>query len=164
MKIPFIKNKMALLAMLFLLFAVIIIPGCGDTTKKRDCENAPDLSQITLLPESQTYDTGGTGAVFNIPLDWTVRVAYPDNTPMPYACINISGPLAVPNGYNIYQFQFYPSWVSPNLPVNSGFSAKTDKNGEFSFSTLITAPSPTFKDAVYVQSGSNKGSAEMEIK
>ncbi len=160
-----IKHKlMALLAMLLVLFAVILTQGCG--TSQRECENAEDTATVAIIPDTQTIDTAGAGLGTNVPLDWTVRVAYPDDTPMPYACLNISGAFAVPNlaGSGFYQFQFYPSWVIPNTPVNSGFIAKTDKNGQFTFSTLLSAGTGTWSDTIYARSGTNVASATVEVK
>ncbi len=156
---------MALSAMLLVLFAVLLTQGCG--TNDRYCEAAPDLSTVTINPASQSFDTGGFGLASgaNLPEDWTVVVLYSDKTPMPYACLNISGALAVqPGGIGAYQFQYYPSWIVPNAPVNSGFRARTDQNGQFTFSTLISGPVGTFKDALYARSGDNLGTASIELK
>lgn len=146
-----IKHKqMAPLAMLLVLFAVILAQGCGNS--QHECEEAPDKSSIIITPSSQTMTPGAT-------LDWTVVVVYPDNTPMPFACLTISGAQAVPNGTS-YQFQFFPSSVIPNAPVNSGFTAKTDKFGQYTFSTLISATTGT-SDTIFVRSGANIGTATL---
>jgi hypothetical protein len=100
-------------------------------------------------------------------LDWSVTVAYADGKPMPDACIRITGAFAVttalPTNYALYQFLYYPSWVSPNVPVDSGFTAKTDAAGQYTFSTFISAGTLTFYDAIYVVSGTNMGTAKIEI-
>jgi protocatechuate 3,4-dioxygenase beta subunit len=157
------KNKqMVLLAVLLILFAAILTEGCG-TSGSRECEGAQFGSTITVNPSTKTWNTGGTGLALPITDDWKVTVLYPDGSPMPYACLNISGALAVPGAYAIYQFQAGPSWTTP-APVNSGFRARTDTNGQYTFSTVISAPSGTWKDTIYVESGANKGSADYEVQ
>ncbi len=158
-----IKNKkMALLAALLVLIAVVLLQGCG-TSGKRECEAAPFGAVMTLKPGGQSVDTGGAGLGVNLPWDWTVIVLYPDGTPMPYACLNISGAFAVPN-LGLYQFQYFPSWVSPNTPVNSGFRARTDVTGQYTFSTVLSAGSGTWKDTIYIRSGTVEGAADIEVK
>jgi hypothetical protein len=161
MKLTIKHKQIVILALLLVTFLITLIQGCGSTSGD-DCK-APDGSTITITPSSQTIDTGGTGIAFPTSLDWTVKVALPDGTIMAKACINVSGTFAVPNGYALYQFQFYPSSVTPNLPVNSGFNAQTDDSGQYTFSTLISAGSGTWNDTIYVRSGSNSGNATVTV-
>ncbi len=155
-------SRLALFALLFV-SAGILAAGCGTSTNTKDC-TAPDGSTITINPATQPVDTGGFGVPGDTQLDWTVKVAYSDGTVMPRACITISGAFAVPSTYSIYQFQFYPSWITPNAAVNSGFPAQTDDFGAYTFSTLITAGSGTFTDTIYARSGTNMGTATIEVK
>lgn len=147
-----IKHKrMALLALLLVLFAVILTQGCG--TSQRECEAAPDGSTITINPSSQTMVPGSI-------LNWTAVVRYPDDTPMPFACLYITGAQAVPNG-TAYTFAYNPEWGGSPVLVNSGFRAKTDDNGKYDFATLISSGTVT-SDTIYVHSGTAIGSAELQ--
>jgi hypothetical protein len=158
-----IKHKQTVIFnLLLVLFIVVLTTGCGSENSSKNC-TAPDGSTITITPASQTISTGGVGLRVPTALDWTVRVATPDKAVMPNACISVSGAFAVPNGFGIYQFQFFPSSVTPNVAVNSGFSAQTDDFGQYTFSTLITAPSGTFTDTIYVRSGTNVGNAAISV-
>ena len=125
---------------------------------------APDGSTITITPSSQPIDTGGAGLSVPTSLDWTVRVSYPDGTVMPKACITVSGAFAVPNGFGLYQFEFFPSSVTPNTAVNSGFSAQTDDFGQYTFSTLLSAGTGTWNDTIYIRSGANQANATLSVK
>ncbi len=157
------KNKhIALLAVLLTLFAAILTEGCG-TSGSRECEGAQFGSTIKINPPSKSWDTGGVGFLSPNTDDWQVTVLYADGTPMPYACLNIYGALAVPRSPAAYQFQAGPSWTTP-APVNSGFRARTDTNGQYTFSTLISAGSGTWKDTISVQSGANQGSADYTVQ
>jgi len=153
-----IKHKQIIILVLLL---ITLVQGCGSTTSSDNC-TAPAGSTITITPSSQSISVG-SGLVFPTGLNWTVTVEYPDKTPMPKACITVSGAFAIPNGYGLYQFQFYPKDVSPNVPVPSGFSAQADDFGQYTFSTLLTAPSGTWTDTIYVQSGANSGNATISI-
>ena len=142
------------------LITVAMLQGCG----KKDSEcTAPDGSTITINPASGSWDTGGLGFYYSQPNDWQVVVRLSDGTPMAKACIKVSGNLAVPSTAGAYQFQFYPSDRTPNSPVNSGFEAQTDDSGQYTFSTLISAGSGTWKDSIYVTSGANMGTASLEV-
>ena len=155
-------SRPVLFALALLVGAGILAAGCG--TKASDECTAPDGSTIVINPTSQTWDTGGFGVGSDLQNDWTVKVNYPDGTVMPKACVTISGSLAVPSGFGAYQFQFYPSWTIPNAPVDSGFLAQTDDFGQYTFSTLISGGTGTFKDTIYVRSGTNVGSAVFEVQ
>lgn len=155
-----IKHKqIVILALLLTMLLITLVQGCGNTNGT-EC-TAPAGSTITITPSSQSISGGGI--FFPTGLNWTVSVALPDKTPMPKACITVSGTFAVPNGYALYQFQYYPKDVSPNVPVNSGFSAQTDDFGQYTFSTLLSAPSGTWHDTIYVQSGTNSANATVSI-
>jgi len=161
MKFTIKRKQIVILALLLVMLLITLIQGCGNT-KGSEC-TAPDGSKITITPSSQAINTGGAGLAFPTPLDWTVTVFYPDGTIMPKACINVTGTFAFPNGYALYHFQFYPSSVSPNLPVNSGFAAQTDDSGQYTFSTLLSDGTGTWNDTIYVRSGSNSGNATITI-
>ncbi len=156
------KRQIALMTLLFVLSGVMLIQGCG-TSGSRECDAAPDLSTISIAPTSISWDTGGSGLSSPITDNWKVTVLYPDGTPMPYACLNIYGSLAVPRTPAAYQFQNGASWTGPTA-VNSGFRARTDVSGQYTFSTLITAMSATWKDNIFVSSGANEGFATYEVK
>lgn len=156
------KNTMQIVVLLLIgSVAFLSITGCGD--EKTEC-TAPDGSLITINPSAHSWDTGGAGLFNPITDDWTVRVAYPDDTPMPEACITISGALAIPYAGAAYQFQYYPSWITSNVLVDSGFSAKTNDFGQYTFSTIASAGAGTWSDQIYVRSGTNVVSAEYEIQ
>jgi hypothetical protein len=97
-------------------------------------------------------------------------VLYPDGTPMPKACLDISGVLASPRNASgtgwYYQFYYYPGGNTNigNIPVNSPFAAQTDDFGQYTFSTLISAGTGSFFDeSIYVRSGSNSASAALTL-
>ena len=161
MKLTIKRKQIVILALLLVLLLITLIQGCGNTNGS-EC-TAPAGSTITITPSSQTLSTDGAGLSQSVGLNWTVTVAYPDKTPMPKACITVSGPLAVPNGYGVYQFQYYPKDVSPNVLVNSGFSAQLDDFGQYTFSTLLTAGTGTWNDTIYVQSGTNSANATITV-
>ncbi len=155
------KRQIALMTLLFVLSGVMLIQGCG-TSGSRECEGAQFGSTITIIPSSISWATVNSAGFFvDHTDDWKVTVVYPDGTPMPYACLNISGSLAVPNGA-VYTFQSGPSWAA--TPVNSGFRARTDVNGQYEFSTIISAGTGTWKDAISVESGANKTLADYEVR
>ncbi len=156
------KRQIALMAVLLMLSGLILMQGCG-TSGSRECEGAQFGSTITINPTSISWSTGGVGLALPVTDNWKATVLYPDGSPMPYACLNISGGLAVPDAYAIYQFQDGPSWASP-AKVNSGFRARTDVNGQYTFSTVISAGSGTWKDNIYVESGANQGSAAYSVQ
>ena len=143
-----------------LLSGVLPVAGCG--LKKDDCA-APDGSTITISPETSTWETSGNGFTQDVQNEWTVKVIYPDATPMPYACVRIWGSLAVPNGYGAYQFQYYSASTVPNTAVDSGFTIQTDEFGQYTFSTLIPAGTGPFFDTLYFQSGASTASAELRV-
>jgi len=163
MKLTIKHKQIVILALLLVLLLITLISGCGNT-KGTEC-TAPDGSKITITPSSQSINTGGTGLGVATNLNWTVRVALSDGTVMPKACINVTGTFAVPNGFALYQFYFYPnSNANPNnIAVNSGFAAQTDDFGQYTFSTLLSAASGTFTDTIYVQSGANIGNATVTV-
>jgi len=163
MKLTIKHKQLVILALLLVLLLITLVQGCGGENSTKNC-TAPDGSTITITPSSQTLSTGGAGLSFPTALDWTVKVAYPDGTIMPKACITVAGTFAVPNGFGLYQFQFYPSQVTPNLPVNSGFSAQTDDFGQYTFSTLLSAGTGTWNDTIYVRSGANQGNATVTVQ
>jgi hypothetical protein len=157
------NTQMVLLAVLLILFAAILTEGCG-TSGSRECEGAPFGSTISIAPSTISWATpGGLGFATPQTDDWQVTVLYPEGTPMPYACLNISGALAVPRAPAAYQFQAGPSWTAPS-PVNSGFRARTDTNGQYTFSTVISAGSGTWKDSIQIESGANHGSADYTVQ
>jgi len=162
MKLTIKHKQIVILALLFVLFLITLVQGCGSESSSSNC-TAPDGSKITITPSSQTFTTGGVGLAVPTPVDWSVRVAYPDGTVMPKACVTVTGALAVPNGLALYQFQFDPSSVIPNVPVNSGFNAQTDDFGNYTFSTLLSAGTGTWSDTIYVRSGTNSGIATISV-
>jgi len=163
MKLTINHKQIVILALLLVMLLITMIQGCGSESSSSNC-TAPDGSTITITPSSQTIDTKNAGLVASTSFDWLVKVAYPDGTVMPKACITVSGAFAVPDVRALYQFQFYPSSVMPNLAVNSGFNAQTDDHGAYVFSTLLSAGTGTWSDTIYVRSGTNSGNATVEVK
>lgn len=136
--------------------SIILIAGCGSNSSQ--C-TPPAGSTITVTgPASFSI-----GADTNF--DFTVVVKYPDTTPMPNACFNISGAFAFPRnaqqlGWH-YQFYYYPGGTNNanNVPVNSPFDAQTDGSGTYTFSALVSVSTGTFTDSVVVRSGTVIGTA-----
>lgn len=164
MKLTIKHKQLVILALLLVLLLIALIQGCGGTDSTKNC-TAPDGSKITITPSDQSITTGGAvHPGFNN--NWIVRVAYPDGSVMPKACITITGTFAFPNPLGLYQFYYFPnSTDNPNnIAVNSGFAAQSDDFGQYTFSTLMSAGSGTWNDTIFVQSGTNSGSATLSIK
>jgi len=163
MNVSFQVAKRFIIISFILLLTVTLMmslfAGCG--VEKKEC-TAPDQSTITITPSFQQVKTS-SGLSTDMPFDWTVIVKYQDGTPMPQACITVSGSQAVPNAGGAYQFQYYPSWTSPNLAVDSGFSAQTDDYGQYTFSTVASAGSSTWSDTIYVRSGAIVSTAFLAV-
>jgi hypothetical protein len=155
------QKKIAVLVPLLVVAVIAATLGCGSDAT--ECI-APDGSIIEIRPASQTVDTGGGGLGSDQFFDWTVVVTLSDGTPMNGACLNISGLWAVPSANTGYQFYNNPSWVIPNTAVDSGFSAKTNDHGQYTFSTLALGGTGTWKDTIFVRSGTNVGSADLELQ
>ena len=157
-----IKHKqIALFTLLFVMFSIILIQGCGDSSTQ--C-TAPAGSTITVTGPASSTITSDTN------FDFTAVVKTSDGNPMAKACIDISGSFAFPRNATQtgvhYQFYFYPDGTSNpngNVPVSSPFSAQTDDFGQYTFSALVTATSGSFIDTVIVRSGANMGSATFTI-
>jgi hypothetical protein len=137
--------------------SIILLSGCGSDSSQ--C-TAPAGSTITVTgPDAFSIGADDTN------FDFTVVVKYPDITPMPKACINISGAFAFPRnvaqlGWH-YQFYYYPGGTNTanNVPVNSPFDAQTDDSGTYTFSALVSVSTGTFTDSVVVRSGTIVGTA-----
>jgi hypothetical protein len=163
------KNIM-IVALLLVLFMMVLVQGCGNPN------TAPAGSTITVHQNASTWDSGGAGlgAGNTIPFDFTVVVTYPSSTmPMPFADITISGAYAAPNtscpggflgGLGCYQFYGSLFFAGSTDTRNSPFTARTDRDGKYVFGALMTGPTPTFRDSVYIQSGSNVGFGTIELK
>lgn len=127
-----LRVKLPMILVLALpIIMVILFQGCGNTN------TTPDKSTIEFNPTSFTIAAPETVC---LPLI-KVIVRYSDATPRPKAVINISGFFAVPNvltgvaGSGLYQFYTEPN--CGGVPVDSGFQAKTDDTGVYSFSASI---------------------------
>jgi hypothetical protein len=142
------------------LFSIVVMQGCGNEN------TAPAGSTITINQDKTSEDTGGAGlpAGQAIPFDFTVAVTYSDGTPMPNATLTISGGLAIPNTYIAYQFYHTQYAVGHTDTENSPFQAQTNDSGVYTFSALVSGPVTTFKDNVYVTSGTNVATGSIEIK
>ena len=157
-----VKHKqIALFTLLFAIFSIVLIQGCGDD--KTQC-TAPAGSTITVTGPSTSSISADTN--FN----FTAVVKTSDGNPMAKACIDISGSFAFPRNATQtgvhYQFYFFPDGTSNpngNLAVSSPFSAQTDDFGQYTFSALVTAASGSFTDTVIVRSGANMGTAAFTI-
>jgi hypothetical protein len=111
----------------------ILFQGCGNNT-----DTTPAGSTITFNPTGFTYSAPATICLSPI----NVIVRYPDGAPIPKANVTISGGFAVPNvdpvtvsGSGLYQFYSAPN--CSGVAVDSGFQAKTDDTGVYSFSVVI---------------------------
>jgi hypothetical protein len=157
-----IKHKqIALCTLLFVMFSVVLIHGCGDSSTQ--C-TAPAGSTITVTGPSPSSIMADTN--FN----FTVVVTTPDKLPMPKACLDISGSFAFPRNATQtgvhYQFYLKPDGTnnpSGNIAVSSPFSTQTDDFGQLTFSALVTAASGSFTDTIIVRSGANTGTATFTI-
>ena len=157
-----IKHKqIALFTLLFVMFSMVLIQGCGDSDTQ--C-TAPAGSTITVTGPAASSISDTTN--FN----FTAVVNTPDGNPMAKACIDISGSFAFPRNATQtgvhYQFYFNPDGTSNpngNVAVSSPFSAQTDDFGQYTFSAVVTATSGSFTDTVIVRSGANQGEATFTI-
>jgi hypothetical protein len=155
------QNRIQFLIILLLaITGAITIASCGSEETSK-CA-APSDATIVFAPLEWKWTIGNSPLGANLPLDWQVSVLYKDGTPMPNACINIAGALAVPNGFAAYQFMSTPTWVAPN-PVNSGFRVTTDDFGKYQFSVLISAGTSSFKESIMATSGNVMGLATLEL-
>jgi hypothetical protein len=124
-------NLPMILVLALPIILVILFQGCGNT------DTTPDKSTIEFAPISFTIASPETVC---LPLI-KVIVRYSDTTPRPKAVVTISGGFAVPNvitgvtGSGLYQFYTEPN--CGGVPVDSGFQAKTDDTGVYSFSAII---------------------------
>jgi hypothetical protein len=147
-----IKHKqIALCTLLFVMFSVVLIHGCGDSSTQ--C-TAPAGSTITVTGPSPSSIMADTNF----------------NFPMPKACLDISGSFAFPRNATQtgvhYQFYLKPDGTnnpSGNIAVSSPFSTQTDDFGQLTFSALVTAASGSFTDTIIVRSGANTGTATFTI-
>jgi hypothetical protein len=163
MKLTIKHKQTVILALLLVLLLITLVQGCGNT-KGTDC----------TAPAGSTIEVTGPGVYNGLSADtcanYVAVVKYPDGSPMPKACLTVSGSFAFPRNATQtnprYQFYFYPNCDVnlTNAPVNSGYSAQADDFGTYAFSALITAPSGTFTDTITVQSGGNVGTVAIGIQ
>ena len=156
-----IHEKSKKFPLLLALVSIILLLGCGND--KTTC-TAPAGSTI-VITGPDIYQGIAADTCANL----VALVSYPDGSPMPKACIDISGSFAFPRNATVtfprYQFYYYPKCdVVANLAVDSGFGAQTDNSGVYSFSALITAGSGTFTDTIFVRSGANVGTKELGVQ
>jgi len=155
-------NRQYRILLLLLILTVIIMTGCGSDPKS-DCSAPSDASIKVTGPGPSTVSS-------DTAFDFTVVVLYKDATPMPQACLTIRSAFAYPRNVAaigwLYQFYAYPGGLQTvgNIPVDNGFSAKTDDFGQYTFSAQYTAGTGSFKDTVVVRSGAVMGTADFEIQ
>jgi hypothetical protein len=161
MELSLKHKQIALFTLLFAMFSLVLIQGCGDSSTQ--C-TAPAGSTITVTGPSPSSIAADTN--FN----FTAVVDTPDGKPMPKACIDVSGSFAFPRNASQtgvhYQFYLKPDGTnnpSGNIPVSSPFSTQTDDFGQITFSALVTVASGTFTDTIIVRSGENIGTAPFTI-
>lgn len=152
-----------------MLLAILTLGGCGKenatTGVTPDC-TAPFGSIITLEPSPAAITpVGGLPTSADILQNLTVLVQYPDKSPMPKACISISGNQARPAANYAYTFYYNTGGnADPSNPaVNSGYVAQTDDYGKYYFSVVISAGTGTFSDTITVNSGANSGNTHLEL-
>lgn len=98
--------------------------GCGSSSF-----TAPSGSTITVNPSTVSKNISAD-TTQNI----TVTVKDSNGNPLNGAEVFISGPFAAPR--TVTRYQFYRD-TGGNNPVNSGFTGKTDKFGNYYFSIII---------------------------
>lgn len=164
MKLTIKHKQIAIFPLLLVLLLITLVQGCGSENSTDNC-TAPFGSSITINPSSETFKTSGGVVSSNLAFDFQVTVLYPDKTPMPKACINISGVLAVPNTSAAYQFFFFPGGAQTpgNVAVNTGFAAQTDDFGQYTFSAVVSAGTSTFFDTITARSGTVSGTTLLTI-
>jgi hypothetical protein len=129
-----LRVKLPMILVLSLpIILVILFQGCGKKT-----DTTPAGSTITFNPTNFAIISPAQMCLSPI----NVIVRYPDGTPIPKAVVTISGGFAVPNvdaamvtGSGLYQFYSAPN--CGGAAVDSGFQAKTDDTGVYSFSANI---------------------------
>lgn len=155
------RHQVVSLISIFILTSMLTI-GCGSDPKS-DCSAPSNASIIVNGP-------GVFSVGFDTNFDFTVVVLYNDGKPMPQACMTISSAFAFPRNATAtgsrYQFYAYPGGTQnlANIPVDNGFSAKTDDFGQYTFSALYIAGTGTYKDTVTVRSGAVIGTANFEVQ
>ena len=155
MKTPSLKKKFVLFLTVLTSALIVGVGGCGRT------DIAPDGSTITITPTSMTLKNT-TSDTSN---DFTVIVRYPDDKPIPYAKVKISGGFAAPNKGATYQFYYYTggSANTGNAAVDSGFIGQTDKMGIYKFSVVVYGASTGFDDTIMVESGTASATATLSL-
>ena len=133
---------------------LLILIGCSQST------TAPSGGTITFDPTSHSQ----TGIASNTTVNFTVEVKNLNGKLMNKAKIRISGPFAVPRTTAYYQF--YRGYNATGGAVDSGFEAETDDFGVYTFSVIIDAAASAagFSDYIAVSSGTNFGSAKIEVQ
>jgi hypothetical protein len=170
MRVLLTKEKRCMLGAMVVGVMILLFAGsCGSNSQSTGCtgtNNASYGSTITVSPASWTWNTGAVGLTVDIPLVLSAAVVLPDGvTPMPDACITITGALAIPNAAGAYQFYANDyNALGTNYPVGSPFVVQTDGNGQFTFTAMALAGSGIWKDTIVVQSGAIVGTASVEIQ
>lgn len=158
------KGKNFRLVPLFLLVFLVLASACGKDSDTgiagvtSDCL-APAGSTITVMPVDPEIAITG----YDVPYDLWVIVSYPDKTPMPKACVTITGAFASVSPTPLYTFDYYPV-NDPKGPVyvQSGFTAQTDNSGVYRFSIFIPSSTVLFEDDIVVRSGTASGQTHIK--
>jgi hypothetical protein len=121
---------------------------------------APAGSTITVLPLDPEIAITGS----DLPVDFWAIVTYSNNTPMPKACVTITGTFAAASPTPLYTFNYYPvGHAKGPVYVPSGFTAQTDDSGVYRFSILIPSSTVAFEDSIIVTSGANAGQTHIKF-
>jgi hypothetical protein len=159
---PYIKMK-TLMFMSLLLLPVIIFQGCGSKG-----DPAPSGAKLVINPP--TVSLTNINAYGDVPVNYVVTLLDSTGSPIPDTAVVVTGSFANPVTSSTgtisaprYQFWGYPNAnANPsNIPVNSGFTAVTDKFGNYAFSIQIyseiniggTLFPNVFTDSINVSSG-----------
>ena len=174
-KVKFIEKRGTLLNLALIVLTLAVFQGCGS---KHD--TAPSGSSITITPSdlslSNIYLYG------DVKQDYVVTLKYSDGTPIPDTALTVKGSYASPvtsttGSYKVPRYQFWhysnANANADNVAENSGFTAITDKSGNYTFSiqiystvTLTTNGTPVnnaFTDNITVTSGAASGSTKVTV-
>jgi hypothetical protein len=141
----------AIVMFLLVIASLTVAAGCGNDT------TVPSDGTLTFFPSELSFTIGSPTCFDN-----KVTALFKDGTPMEKAEIVINGAFASPRqgvGIHYYFFDgacnvaFDTTLTTDPAYRDSGFTAVTDKHGDYHFSVLVNIATGTFSDSINANSG-----------